>query len=157
MLVDMDSSSAAGTPTRAQVRAWWQDLTAGHRTRRQASAWAQHHLDQCAADEELVIQGLLALQACTLVRGEDDRPVHAQDPDAPFSHSMAELAADLTAWEAQLGEYDRDPDAWMRAHFRQMVSRFATGQGVDAARQFGRQLVDDGHLTADDVEDALGA
>lgn len=150
----MEHSSEVGRPTRAQVRTWWRDLAAGRCARCEAAAWAERQLDDGLADEELVIQGLLFLQAIDLVPG-DDGPVHSEDPEAPFFVAAADIDSALEAWEAELRRYDEDPDSWMRGYFRRMLTDYAARHGIDAARTFGSKLVASGDLTAEDVVDAL--
>ncbi|GAA2012465.1 hypothetical protein JL107_06310 [Nakamurella flavida] len=153
----MSASTGMEPPSRAQVRAWWQDVETGRCMRWEASDWALAHLEDGQADEELVIQGLLYLQALTLVPVPGrDQLAHSRVPGAPSFDSLAEVGVALTKWEAQLREYDADPDAWMRGYFRRMISDHAGWRGGDAARRFARKLVRAGHLTTEDVEQALG-
>jgi hypothetical protein len=57
-------------PTRAEVRACWEDVVAGRRTRAEASDWACPWVQANFTGEELVLQGLRYLHAVDL--GVDD-------------------------------------------------------------------------------------
>ena len=137
------------------MRGWWQDLAAGRRTRSEASVWAESQLEQNLAKEELVIQGLLFLQAADLTPGAGDSPVHSGDPDASYLVFSADIGTALESWEAELRRYDEDPDAWTRDRLRRAVTHHATWRGVDAARKLGGKLVARDLLTAQDVVRAL--
>ncbi|MFI6678171.1 hypothetical protein [Kribbella sp. NPDC050470] len=143
-------------PTRAEVHAWWEDVVAGRRTRTEASELAQPWLQANFMGEELVLQGLLYLQALDLgVDAPGDTPRHRSGSASEYLVSDADMATALSRWLQELDVVDEDPAGWTVRHFQRMVSGFATRCGADRARSFGAKLVAAGHLTSADVLDAL--
>lgn len=127
----------APTPivTNAAVRRRWEDVLAARATVGEASAWAEQVLDTNAWDDELTLQGLLQLQAATVV---------------------TELATPhLEKWLAELDKYEQDSEAWNRAYFTRTLQRFAAQHGNSAPMRFAAKLVLAGHLTTSDVDNAL--
>ncbi|GAA3169685.1 hypothetical protein GCM10010531_23440 [Blastococcus jejuensis] len=146
---------------RAQVQERWGDLEAGRRTRSEISRWAEERLEDSTPDEELVIQGLLFLQAVDLVtadrRGEPgaDTPVHVDDPEAPFLVTAADVSRGLQSWLEELSACDADPRAWMSRYMQRLIRDFAANHGFEDARSFADKLVASGELTAQDAARAL--
>ncbi|HEY0869592.1 MAG TPA: hypothetical protein VGD55_04285 [Acidothermaceae bacterium] len=130
----------SGIVTRQEVQQWWSDLVAGRRSRIEASDWAEQWLG--GSGEELVVQGLLALQA---VR-------HSVLSDLELRPQMADA---LARWQQELRLYDVDPDAWNRSYFKRLLLDFARRHGAEPARKFGLKLVRSGQLREPDIEDAL--
>jgi hypothetical protein len=126
--------------TRHDVEGWWSDFAVGRCSAFEASEWAEQWLG--GNWEELVIQGLLALQG---VR-------HSNLPENALRKRMA---AALAVWQQELRSYDADPDAWMRAYFTRMLIDFANRHGAERARAFGLKLVASGQLRDEDVGMAL--
>jgi hypothetical protein len=111
-----------------------------------------------AAEEELVLQGLLFLQTVNFVPSDGDAPVAFADrPDAPGLISAADVWTALQAWHAELNRCDADPQGWTRRHMQRVVRDFAKSHGVDRARSFAEKLVALGELARDDVAAALGS
>ncbi|GEL99007.1 hypothetical protein [Cellulomonas terrae] len=129
-------------PTRADIEEQWLSALAGSRTVEQVSRWAELRLDAAPDVEELVLQGLLALQ----------RLRHSDLPAADLSRLMSD---ELTAWRRELQRYDDDPDGWDRQHLRRMITSFARSHGDDRARVFGAKLVRHYGLRPEDVDTAL--
>lgn len=128
---------AAEFVTREGVERWWRDCIGGRRSRLEASEWAEDQLDRSDAMEELVLQGLLELQR-----------LQFQDGDA-------QTASRFERWQAELHQYDEDPEAWNRGYFQRILVRFLDRHGVERTRSFGRRMVADGFLTDQDVKNVL--
>jgi len=115
-------------------------------------------LDRGFSGEELVLQGLLFLQAVDL--GSDpnggSNPLHLPDGVGAFLESVSDVAAALQRWLAEIEIFDRDPGGWERARLRRVIARFADTHGTERARAFGDKLVRRGDLTESDVCDVLG-
>jgi hypothetical protein len=126
--------------TRPEVQQWWSDLVAGRRSRVEASDWAEKWLG--GSCEELVVQGLLGLQAA--------RHSVLSDPDL-----KSQMADALVRWQAELRIYDVDPDAWNRSYFKRLLLDFARRHGAEPARKFGLKLIRSGQLRELDIEDVL--
>jgi hypothetical protein len=124
--------------TRQDVERWWRDCVDGRRTTDEVSRWAEDQLDAASPEEELILQGLLELQG-----------LRFGDRDAET------MRARLRRWQAELEVYDRDPDAWDRRYFQQLLVRFRERHGLERTRGFGRRLVRHGVLSDRDVEEAL--
>ena len=82
--------------TRHDVERRWSDFAVGRSSAFEASVWAEQWLG--GNWEELVVQGLLALQG---VR-------HSSLPEDALRKRMA---AALAVWQQELLSYDADPDA----------------------------------------------
>lgn len=122
--------------TRDDVARWWQDCIDRRRSQVETSEWAEGWLDRGPDVEELVLQGLLELQALRFRDGDEE-------------------ASRLQRWQAELLRYDDDPQAWNRRHLQRMLTGFLERHSVERTRAFGHKLVKWGHLTDQDVEDAL--
>lgn len=143
-------------PTRADVRAYWEDVVAGRRTRTEASHWAYPWVQANFTGDELVLRALLYLHAIDL--GVDDAggvPLHQEGPAVEYLASDGDVATALSRWLRELAIYDDDPDAWNRRHIQTMLRDHAARHGADRARSFGAKLVAARHLTTADVVDAL--
>lgn len=144
-------------PTRADVHRWWAGIVVGGCTRGEASAWAGWHLEHAFSGEELILQGLVYLEAVDLGPNPDDgRPHHCGDLPGPHYLSMTQVAVSLERWLAELVVYDQDPDGWDRAWLRGVVSAFTARCGPDRGRAFATKLVKRDHLIEADIERAVG-
>ena len=124
-------------PTRVAIRGWFTDVLDGRCTPDEASDWATDHISACRWEDELILQGLLRLNAL-------------------LSLSDAQAQQSLERWTADLAEYDEDPREWDRRYFLQLVRGFAERVGVEHARRFANKLVSEGMLTSLDVRDVFG-
>jgi hypothetical protein len=131
--------------TRDEVDAQWSALAAGLRGRGEVSRWAEGRLE-AAPDQELVIQGLLYLQALDPALGWRRRTAVTDGA----------VAAALQRWRKAFADHDRDPDAWDRSYLRGVVRSVAETHGEERARVLGRKLVTSGKLMSEDVDEALG-
>ena len=128
--------------TRQDVERYWLDVVAGRLSVREASAWAERHLDRNDDVEELVIQGLLFLQ-------------HQRFSIASDEDGAAHISKVLDLWRVELTRFDDDPDGWERARLRRILTGFLESHGIEAARAFGRRMVKAGILREPDVDEAL--
>lgn len=121
--------------TRDDVDGRWSRAIAGGAARREAAAWAQEKLDNNPDCEELVLQGLLHLQALIhqpAARGED-------------------VGAALTTWRRELHDYDRDPAAWTSNYSVTMLHSFVERHGAKPTHDFAAKLYADGLITDVDL------
>jgi hypothetical protein len=130
--------------TRTTVRTWWEETLAGTRTRAETSRWAQQQIDAGWWDEELVLQGLLQLQALDI----------AGDAGAAADSDNA-LQESLDAWLSRLDRYDENPAAWRTDYFTTMLRSFANRHGIEAAERFSAKMVGAGLLSTSEVQGAL--
>ncbi|WP_146099513.1 hypothetical protein [Kineococcus xinjiangensis] len=138
--------------TRQQVEQWWRDVAEGRCSRLSASRWAQSWLDRGPSRiEELGIQGLLHLHALR------HQPAAGLPSTSTFGTPDAEAADAFEHWLAECRRYDSDPQAWDRAYFRSMITKFAEKHGQEAADRFGRKLMAKDLFTESDLMAALSA
>ena len=119
------------------IRGWFADVLAGRRTRDEASEWAVEHIEAGRWEEELILQGLLRLNA---LPGSSD----------------AQAKESLERWTAEFVKYDEDPQEWDRQYFLRLVRGSTERAGVESARRLANKLVSDGVLTSLDVREVLG-
>lgn len=117
--------------TRDDVHERWLLAIPGGASLRQAAAWAEERLDNNPDCEELVLRGLLHLQAL----------VH--QPLAPSE----DVEAALRSWRGELEVYDRDPGTWTNNYFVAMLEGFAQRHGSQRAEEFAARLQANGVIT----------